>query len=350
MLAIAGTRPEVIKLAPVVKATGARIMLPGQHSLPMLMNLLDFFEIKRMVALDMCSHNGLSDLLAKMLCRIDNELVALRPSVVIVQGDTTSALAGALAAFHRNIPVAHVEAGLRTYDLSSPFPEEANRQLITKIATWHFCPSETASYNVIVNEFMGQQGVHVVGNTVVDALQWARGKLPEPADCSPFGYVLATVHRRENIDKIPQICDALNTLSLSHLVLATVHPNPQVQHAHRDNLCGRVHTFDAPKYPEFLRLINDSRIVLTDSGGVQEEAAALNKPCLVLRNNTERTEGIDAGCAKLVGTEPDKIVAACKSLLTDDSAWRSMAEAPNPYGDGKASERIAAVLREALCE
>jgi UDP-N-acetylglucosamine 2-epimerase (non-hydrolysing) len=354
MLAVIGTRPEAIKLAPVIKATGCEVVCTGQHPLSMVAPILDFFEIENWEWLG-CEHGEtLNERLGEYLPLLDGVFEEMEPSVVIVQGDTTSALAGALAAFHRQIPVAHVEAGLRTYNLDSPFPEEANRQLISRIATWHFCPTRKA-LDGLMQEWpfkccgggAVQDWGHMVGNTVVDALEWARDKI----DKSPWptGYILATVHRRENWDKIHGICMALNELQdpPNNYVAATIHPNPTVRDTMRACLDRGVTQIDAPAYPEFLKILAGARVVLTDSGGVQEEAAAFNKPCLVLRDNTEREEGIEAGCAKLVGTDPDRIVATCKQVLTDATLYRKMSEAANPYGDGHAAERIAAILREA---
>jgi len=286
---------------------------------------------------------SLTEMLRRALDFVDFEIGRDKPEYdcVIVQGDTTSALAGALAAFHRQIPVAHVEAGLRTYDLSSPFPEEANRQLIGRLAYWHFTPTRTATENIF-SEPQCLTQTHQVGNTVVDALEWARDHIePKPGD-----YALCTVHRRENIERIPDICKAIKRISENIDVYVTVHPNPAVTEALEKGLAWqpRAYCFYAPGYSDFISMLSGARIVLTDSGGVQEEAACFNRPCLVLRNNTERTEGIEAGCAKLVGTDPDRIVAAARELLTDADLYKRMAEAPNPYGDGHAAERIADVL------
>jgi len=347
MLAIIGTRPEAIKLAPVVKALDCDVLLTGQHPTGPLMDILRFFEVRTVIHEGQHggSGSGLSEALASCMEVCDYFISREPPDIVICQGDTTSALAGALAAFHRGIPVAHVEAGLRTYNLESPFPEEANRQLISRLARWHFTPTGLATKALFAEPMNGCQ-VHQVGNTVVDALEWAADKIEPPAG----EYVLCTVHRRENIPRIPGICAAIKRISGEIDVYVTVHPNPDVTAALEKGLAWlpSAYCFYSPGYADFLSMLSGARIVLTDSGGVQEEAAAFNKPCLVLRDNTERTEGIDAGCARLVGTDPDKIVAACQNLLTDAQAYASMAEAVNPYGDGHAAERIAKVLTEAL--
>ena len=345
-LAVIGTRPEAIKLAPVIKATGCRVLLTGQHPPEMTHSILKFFGIHAdHEGEHLGGDYGLSESMCSIMEVCDYFMSARAPfeppRIVIVQGDTTSALAGALAAFHRQIPVAHVEAGLRTYDLASPFPEEANRQLIGRLAYWHFTPTRTATENIF-SEPQCLTQTHQVGNTVVDALEWARDHIePKPGD-----YALCTVHRRENIERIPDICKAIKRISENIDVYVTVHPNPAVTEALEKGLAWqpRAYCFYAPGYSDFISMLSGARIVLTDSGGVQEEAACFNRPCLVLRNNTERTEGIEAGCAKLVGTDHDRIVAAAVELLTDADLYKRMAEAPNPYGDGHAAERIADVL------
>jgi len=348
-LAVIGTRPEAIKLAPVVRALGARVLLTGQHPSEMVFPILKFFNVHVDHEIESQPGRDLNELLSDLITDIDffldgrKSLALEPPDCVIVQGDTTSALAGALAAFNRQIPVAHVEAGLRTYDLSSPFPEEANRQLIGRLAYWHFCPTDKAKSNLL------HEGpcpdVHVVGNTSIDSVMWARDKI---GPCFPGNDIICTVHRRENIAKIPQICDALNALGLEFSTVATIHPNPEVTRAFNANLSNMVGTRVAPAYPDFLALMAGARIVLTDSGGVTEEAPCFNKPVLILRENTERNELVEAGGARIVGTDPDEIVSNALELLTDKDVYERMASTVNPFGDGHAAERIAEVLLEVL--
>lgn len=356
-----GTRPEAIKLAPVVHTLRARdrldvsVVVTAQHR-EMLDQVLDVFDLKPDADLDlMTKDQTLNSLAARVLARMDQVLVEHAPDVVVVQGDTTTVMAAALAAFHRGIPVAHVEAGLRTNDPSNPFPEEMNRRLAGRIARWHFAPTAGARDNLL-REQVPPEAVLVTGNTVIDALHMARrpayrfsDSQLESAAAWPGRLILLTTHRRENLgEPLRRIYGAVRRLLAQFPDVAVafpVHRNPHVRAAARE-LAGqeRVFLMDPPHYLDFVHLLERAYVVLTDSGGIQEEALALGKPVLVLRTTTERPEGIMAGGARLAGTDPIRIERLTAELLTDEAAYRAMATAPNPYGDGRAARRIAHAL------
>ncbi|HEY8418026.1 MAG TPA: UDP-N-acetylglucosamine 2-epimerase (non-hydrolyzing) [Limnochordales bacterium] len=358
---IFGTRPEAIKLAPVVHALRSRgrldvtIVVTAQHR-EMLDQVLDVFQLKPDVDLDLMTEDQtLNGLAGRALQRLDHLLVDMRPDVVVVQGDTTTAMVGALAAFHRRIPAAHVEAGLRTDNPSNPFPEEMNRRLVGRIAQWHFAPTPGAREHLL-REQVPPETVLVTGNTVIDALYMARrpgyrfsgGPLAEAA-AWPGRLVLMTTHRRENLgEPLRRIYSAVRRLLQRFPDVAVafpVHRNPHVRAAAAE-LAGqeRVFLMEPPHYLDFVHLLERAHFVLTDSGGIQEEALALGKPVLVLRTTTERPEGVAAGGARLAGTDPVQIEQEAARLLTDPEAYRAMATAPNPYGDGRAAQRIAHAL------
>jgi UDP-N-acetylglucosamine 2-epimerase (non-hydrolysing) len=353
ILVLYGTRPEAIKTAPVIAALRNRadrfavtVATTAQHR-----ELVD--QAQELLGLRPDIDLGLmrpdqtpNELAARAFAALDRVLAEAAPDWLLVQGDTTTALTGAFAAFHRRVRVGHIEAGLRTGDLSQPFPEEANRRTIDLLAGVLFAPTARAR-DALLGEGVPPERVHLTGNTIVDALERIASRLPEePAR----GEVLITVHRRESFGApIASIFAALRELALafpSTRFIYPVHPNPQVLEPARRMLSGlpslELHApFD---YREMVRRLRSARLVLTDSGGVQEEAPAFGKPVLVLREKTERPEGIEAGVAKLVGTDRARIVAAASLLLTDDDAYRAMANAVNPYGDGRAAERIAGIL------
>ncbi len=362
-LLVCGTRPEGIKLAPVYRALNAhpgfevRLCVTGQHR-ELLDPILGFFDIKPDVDLAlMRPGQTLFDVTSGALLGLRGELESFKPDVVVVQGDTTTALAGALAAFYSRTRVAHVEAGLRTGDKYSPYPEEMNRVLISRLADWHFAPTEGSAAHLAQEGV--REGVHVVGNTVIDALLQAHAVVkrrgPEFAARFPFleegrRMVLVTGHRRESFGApFESMCRALARIGRAHPDIQLVYPmhlNPNVREPVQRLLSGvaNVHLIEPVDYPALVWLLARSHFVLTDSGGIQEEAPSLGKPVLVMREVTERPEGIAAGCAELVGTDEARIVTAAERLLTDASAWASMARARNPYGDGEASRRIAEVL------
>lgn len=361
-----GTRPEAIKLAPVIAALEADerfeplVVNTGQHR-ELIDQVISLFGLRvdRDLAV-MQPNQSLASLTARLLTALDEALVALDPQLVIVQGDTSTVLTGALAAFYRRVPIGHVEAGLRTGDMASPFPEEGNRRLTTPLAALHFAPTEPSRQNLL-DERVDPATVFVTGNTVIDALQMERRRQEDPAVgdslratlCEQGGadlfdkpMVLITGHRRENFGGgFEQICAAIETLAdgfpETHFVYP-VHLNPNVKGVVHERLgaLANVRLLPPQPYSEFVALLAASRVVLTDSGGVQEEAPSLGKPVLVMRDTTERPEGVDAGTVRLVGPIADAIVAGVSELLTDEVAYQAMAEATNPYGDGAAAGRI----------
>jgi UDP-N-acetylglucosamine 2-epimerase (non-hydrolysing) len=361
LLVVMGTRPEAIKLAPVVLAAKADpnrfevlAVRTSQHQ-KMLDQVVEHFRIPIVHDLDIMRPD-------QDLVHVTNAAVGglyrligdLRPDVVIVQGDTTTTFAGALAAFYQDTPVAHVEAGLRTYDKRQPFPEEVYRRLTTVLADMHFAPTDTARANLI-KENVPAERIWVTGNTAIDALLWTLGTAKRPQRCSPVRRertILLTTHRRENHGQpMLDICHAVLTLldRFKDLrVVCPVHLSPRVRRIVQPMLKShpRVTLLDPLPYEDFVLAMNDAHIILSDSGGIQEEAPALGKPVLILRNTTERPEAVEAGTARLVGTNAAAIVSECERLLLDPDHYQSMARAKNPFGDGRASERILAVLAE----
>jgi len=377
---IVGTRPEAIKMAPVYQALRAStrlrpvLLATAQHR-QMLDQALADLGLRADHDLDlMQAGQTLPALTGRVLASVGGWLGAHRPDLVLVQGDTTTVLGSALAAFYAGIPVGHVEAGLRTASLRSPFPEEMNRRVTSTLARWHFCPTEGARANLLREGHPAAQ-CHVTGNTVVDALLGARersrlapGELPAFAarlglsagfaarHLVPGGapWVLVTGHRRESFGGgFERICEALRRLADAHPDLGIVYPvhlNPQVQEPVRRLLGGhpRVELIAPAGYLDFIRLLDRAAFVLTDSGGVQEEAPSLGKPVLVLREDTERPEGVAAGTCVLVGTDPARIVAEATRLLVDPAEYARRSGLRNPYGDGQAADRIRGILeREA---
>ncbi len=358
ILVVYGTRPEAIKLAPVVRALtrpgvfAVTLCATGQHR-EMLAQVQDLFALRPDVDLRlMRPDQSLNALAAAALAAVDEVLASAAPDWLLVQGDTTTAMAAALAAFHRGVPVGHVEAGLRTGDLARPFPEEANRRIVDALAAALFAPTERAA-RALLAEGVDPARIHVVGNTVIDALRLLSPDATEPVDpetAPARPEVLVTVHRRESFGApLAGIFAALRGLAGSFPGvdwIYPVHPNPNVRGPAHETLGGLPNLIlCAPlDYGELVRRLRRCRFVLTDSGGLQEEAPTFGKPVLVLRDTTERPEGIEAGVARLVGTEGERIVAAAAELLTSEAAYAAMARAVNPYGDGRAAERIAAIL------
>lgn len=364
LLLVFGTRPETIKLFPVLREARGRtgvevkVCVTGQHR-EMLDTFLSLFQIEPDYDLNvMAPSQTLSYVAASVLSALDRVLMDERPDAVLVQGDTTSAMAAALASFHRNIPVGHVEAGLRTYDLLRPFPEEMNRQVISRIATWHFAPTTWARDNLL-REGISRDRVFVTGNTVIDALQWVRVTLlPKRNNRFPWidpdkRLILVTGHRRESFGEgLMSVCLALRdivTMRSDVQVVYPVHLNPNVQGPVRQvlgnrDLGERVLLIEPVDYLDFVALLDRAYLVVTDSGGVQEEAPSFGKPVLCTRETTERPEGVEAGVVKLVGTNRELIVETVTRLLDDRVAYAQMAHVTNPYGDGHAAERILDVL------
>ena len=369
ILSIFGTRPEAIKMAPVVRAVAAApglhgvVCVTGQHR-EMLDQVMTLFDLRADHDLDiMTPGQDLTRLTARMLTGLEPVLRAERPDVVLVHGDTTTAFVGALAAFYAGVPVGHVEAGLRTHDLSRPYPEEANRQLTGRLARHHFAPTASARDNLL-REGVPEGRIHVTGNTVIDALTLARTRLPGDeagmrrllgAALSAFldrpgRLILVTGHRRENFGAgFQEICDALARLAADYPgdnILYPVHANPQVHGPVHERLGGLPNLLltEPVDYLAFVALLDRCTLVLTDSGGIQEEAPSFGKPVLVMRAVTERPEAVEAGTVRLVGASRAGIVAAVGELLEDPAAHAAMSRAHNPYGDGRAAARIADIL------
>jgi UDP-N-acetylglucosamine 2-epimerase (non-hydrolysing) len=360
VLAIFGTRPEAIKLAPVIQQLNAepdlavRIAVTGQHRQMLDQTLAVFTLVPDHDMAIMQPGQTLSELTSRLLPPLDALIAAENPAAVLVQGDTTTAFVAALAAFYRRVPVGHVEAGLRTNDRYAPFPEESNRRLISSLASWHFAPTEQAR-RALLHEGIVEHDILLAGNTVIDALQQVLASTSAPP--SPVGaeqrLLLVTAHRRENFPRLEAICRAIRRLTDAYADLAVVYPvhlNPNVQEpVYR--LLGdhsRIHLLSPLDYVAFVHLLARADLVLTDSGGLQEEGPALGKPVLVLRDVTERPEGVVAGVVEMMGTEEDRIVARVARLLDDQQAYATMARAVSPYGDGHASQRIVAFLRDRL--
>lgn len=369
-----GTRPEAIKLAPVVAALDAAgdmtplVVATGQHR-EMFRQVADLFGFAVHADLDaMRPNQSLARLSSRLMLRIDRWLAREAPDLAVVQGDTTTVLIAALACFYRGVPVAHVEAGLRTGNLRSPFPEEANRRLASHVVSLHLAPTEAAREN-LRREGIDAASIEVTGNTVIDALLLEAGRqdaedvrrgiderlsaLIAP-DWSRVPFVLITGHRRENFGGgFDQICDAIARLASrfpGHRFVYPVHLNPNVKGPVHGRLGGRANValIQPVDYRLFVALMRACRLILTDSGGVQEEAPSLGKPVLVMRDTTERPEGVAAGTVLLTGPDADRIEVHAARLLTDPAAYRTMAEAINPYGDGRAAGRVVAGIRRFL--
>lgn len=360
VMVVMGTRPEVIKLAPVVGALRSVaetvVCSSGQHR-EMLAQALSVFCIEPDIRLDvMVPGQSLNALAATLLSALDRAIEQARPDWVLVQGDTTTAFCAGMAAFHRGVPVGHVEAGLRTGNLASPFPEEANRSLLARLTTRHFAPTRLARANLL-GEGIAESTVVVTGNTVVDAIgmvrqSWSSTPPALPAEVhSSEGHVLVTCHRRENFgDVMHGICRALRRLCARYphrRWLFPVHPNPAVREPVRRELHGieNLVLMDPVDYAGSLYLISRSALVVSDSGGIQEEAPTFGVPVVVMRHHTERREGLDAGFATLAGQSPDKIEAVVAGWLDDPDRCGALRNRDNPYGDGRAAARIVASLQ-----
>ena len=360
---VLGTRPEAIKLAPVIRTFQAcealctRVVLTGQHR-EMVAQVMDLFGLQADRDLDlMAPRQTLTHVTCAALNGLREDFQAYPPQLVLVQGDTTTAFAAGLAAFYEQIPVGHVEAGLRTDNLLDPFPEEANRRLISQIASLHFAPTPKAELNLQASGVVGR--ISVTGNTVIDALLLMAESAPDVCfdgiDWQNQRVILATVHRRENWgDRLREIASGLLQLLDRHpdtALLLPLHRNPTVREPLREMLGDhpRVVLTEPLDYDRLVAAMRGCTLLLTDSGGLQEEAPALGKPVLVLRRTTERPEAVDAGTARLVGTEPSSILEEASRLLEDADAYGAMSRAVNPFGDGQASARILSLCREHLC-
>lgn len=359
ILCVVGTRPEAIKMAPVILALKKQpwanpvVLATAQHR-QMLDQVLKFFGIEPDIDLNIMRPNqALTTLTARLLLELDDVLQAAKPDAVLVQGDTTTVMTMALACFYHRIPIGHVEAGLRTWDMQNPFPEEANRVIAGKLAKWHFAPTERSRQNLL-REGVTDDDIVITGNTVIDALLMAAGReITLDISLNPSNrMVLVTSHRRENFgEPFSNICKALHTLAENNpnvQFLYPVHPNPNVKNVAHEILDGLPNFIlcEPLDYAPFIAAMKSAHMILTDSGGVQEEAPALGKPVLVLRDETERPEALEQGVVKLVGSSYKRIVEETQLLLDNDSAYRAMARGVSPYGDGNAAERIVNTLGE----
>ena len=366
VMVVFGTRPEAIKVAPLIQALAAApwsrpvVAVTAQHR-RILDQVLDLFTIRHNYDLDiMRSGQTLTDVTVGALDGLGPALADADPDLVVVQGDTTTTFAAALASFYRRVPVVHLEAGLRTGDVLSPYPEEMNRRLTSQLASLHLAPTPTARASLLA-EGVKPDSVVVTGNTVIDALHWTVGRrVPyrdqelAALDTDPRKVLLVTAHRRESWgEPMTAIGAALADLARSEpdlLIVLPIHPNPRVRQALLPAVTGldNVLVVEPLAYGEFARLLNRATIVLTDSGGVQEEAPSLGKPVLVMRDTTERPEAVAAGTAQLVGTDHDQILAGVRRLLHDPAQYAAMANAVNPYGDGQAAERSCQAIAQFL--
>jgi UDP-N-acetylglucosamine 2-epimerase (non-hydrolysing) len=361
VLCIVGTRPEGIKMAPVIRAlqqqpwAEVRVLTTAQHR-GLLDQVLSLFEIRPDLDLDvMKSNQTLAGLTSKLVARLDAVLADECPAMVIAQGDTTTVMCAALACFYRRIPFAHVEAGLRTGNRDSPFPEEMNRVFAGYLSQLHFAPTASSRLNLL-RESIADESIHVTGNTVIDALLYQVERCDDAAIPVRPGCrrILVTAHRRESFGSpFAEVCAAIRTLVERFEdieVLYPVHPNPNVRQTAYDMLGdhSRISLCEPLGYREFVAAMRDCTLILSDSGGVQEEAPALAKPVLVLRNETERPEAVEAGAVRLVGPNYDRIVEEASRLLQDEHAYAAMARGISPYGDGHAAERIVAAVRAYL--
>ena len=380
VLLVFGTRPEAIKMAPLVKKFQEDsefqtiVCVTAQHR-EMLDQVLDIFDIKPDYDLNIMKQGqDLYDITSRVLLGLRDVLNETNPDVVLVHGDTTTSTAAALAAFYKQIPVAHVEAGLRTNNIYSPWPEEMNRRITGRIATYHLAPTELSRQNLL-KENVDNKNIIITGNTVIDALLWVVNKIKSDANLADTlqiniknnGYdidriedkrklVLITGHRRENFGEgFRNICNAIKTLSIKYPDVDFVYPmhlNPNVRKpiaeifGNDKDKSGNTFFIEPLDYLNFVFLMEKADIILTDSGGIQEEAPSLGKPVLVMRDNTERPEALEAGTVKLVGTDYDKIINEVSELLDNEESYNKMSKAVNPYGDGSACKRIVDFLKE----
>ncbi|MBD3796823.1 MAG: UDP-N-acetylglucosamine 2-epimerase (non-hydrolyzing) [Campylobacterales bacterium] len=372
ILIVFGTRPEAIKMAPLVKAFEkesdiiSRVCVTAQHR-EMLDQVLELFDIKPDYDLNLMKPGqDLYDITSNVLLGMKSVLHDFKPDIVLVHGDTTTTSAASLAAFYQQIKVGHVEAGLRTYDIYSPFPEEVNRQITGVLASYHFAPTTTSRDNLL-RENKDEKNIIITGNTVIDALFLALGKIKHDKDLestiknqiSNLNYeikddkkiILVTGHRRENHGQgFINICEALKTIALNNPEIDIVYPvhlNPNVQKPVKEMLSNisNVYLIEPLQYEQFIYLMDKSYFIITDSGGVQEEAPSLGKPVLVMRDTTERPEAVEAGTVKLVGTDTATIIKEAQKLLDDKIEYEKMSKAHNPYGDGKACRKIVDFIK-----
>lgn len=369
VMCVFGTRPEAIKVAPVIHELKSHtafelcVCVTAQHR-QMLDQVLELFEITPDIDLDiMTPDQNLSNLTAQLISEMSKVLSEEKPDCVLVHGDTTTTMATSLAAYYQKIPVGHIEAGLRTHDIYAPWPEEINRQITGRIATFHFAPTQKAQENLL-GENVPEDNIFITGNTIVDALTLIKQRVTSPDKQKQYKkrfdflesskkLILVTGHRRENFgEAFEEMCHALKAIAERDDVeiIFPVHLNPYVQKCVKTILseASNIHLIEPVDYEALIYLMNEAYLIITDSGGIQEEAPSFGKPVLVTRNKTERPEGVEAGVAFLVGTKKSKIVKKVSELLTNEVLYKTIAKIPNPYGDGKASQRISAFLDEKL--
>lgn len=367
VMSVFGTRPEAIKMAPLIKSLEkdsrfeSIVCVTAQHR-EMLDSVLEIFDIEPQYDLDIMAHGQtIVDISNKVLSGIDKVIKEVKPDIVLVHGDTSTTFNGALAAFYNKVTIGHVEAGLRSYDLYSPFPEEANRKLTGVITNLHFSPTDTNKENLL-GEGVSEEKIYVTGNTVIDALLSViddKYKFEQDVlnkiDFKNKKIVLLTTHRRENWGKpMENIFEAMIKLvqeDNSVEVIFPMHKNPSIRelaHKYFDSYKARIHLIEPLEYVEFTNLMNKVYLIMTDSGGIQEEAPALGKPVMVLRTETERPEAVKAGTVKLAGIDKDEIVNIANELINNENLYKKMAQATNPYGDGKACSRILDSIYENL--
>lgn len=368
VMIIFGTRPEAIKLISVIKEfekcsdIETIVCSTGQHK-AMLEQVLSLFDIKVHYDLDIMDiSSGLSSITSNILMKLEPILNVEKPNVVLVHGDTATTLGASLAAFYQKIPIGHIEAGLRTRNLLSPWPEEGNRKVVGAISSLHFAPTESSKNNLL-EESVHESNIYVTGNTVIDSLLLARSYIEIPKVNqrleNEFAFlgkyekiILITGHRRENFGlSFQNICESIKSLSEEFPNIGFVYPvhlNPNIREPAMKMLGGKnnIHLMEPLPYDSFIFLMDRSYLILTDSGGIQEEAPSLGKPVLVMRDTTERPEAVDAGTVLLVGSEHDSIVEKTKALILEPELYKRMSEAHNPYGDGKAAERIRKIIQE----
>lgn len=365
---IVGTRPEAIKMVPIIKLLEGeyrnsftyRLISTGQHD-TMLRQVLDFFQIRPDYTLNLMTEDQkLSELTANCLSSMGKILKKENPDLVLVQGDTTTTLASAISAFYNRISIGHIEAGLRTYDKYQPFPEESNRRVVDALSDFCFAPTEGNRENLL-NESIAEDKIFVTGNTVIDTLLLIKKQYKDRLNVQFKSFnlenekiILVTAHRRENFgENIKNICKALVKIAqvfTEYTIVYPVHENPNIKNVVTSMLAGKsnIHLLLPLNYIEFISLLANSYLILTDSGGIQEEAPVFGKPVLVMREKTERMEGIDSGIAKLVGTEPERIFSNVEELIKNRKVYDKMANGRNPYGDGMAGRKILEILKKRL--
>jgi len=354
ILISAGTRPEVIKIMPIIMELKKRninifFLYTGQHR-DLAKPLFDFFNIYPDIDLDIMKENqSISYITASILTKTEKILMEEKPDIVLVHGDTSTTFVSALASFYQKIPVAHIEAGLRTHNIYSPFPEELNRTLVSKIATYHFAPTET-NFNNLINDGVNKDSIIITGNTVIDAVKHVASSL----QASKSKKILVTTHRRENLGSpMKNICKAVKEIANiynDYTVTIPMHPNPKVRKIIKSILenVKNVNLIEPLDYVDFIKEMISSKIILTDSGGIQEEAPAFDIPVVVLREETERTEGVKSGTLIMAGTNQENIFKITKKLITDKEYYNKIASAENPYGEGNSSKQIVDFLIDKL--